>query len=343
MPRFFVERDAVSDGVACISGADARHIARALRMAVGEEITVCSSDGTEYACRLSRIRDEQVLAEVLSEKRGESESPVRIHLYMAYPKGDKLEFVIEKAVELGAATVTPFLSSRCVRRPAAEKTARLTERYERIARAAAGQCGRALLPRVFEPLGFEAMLREATARGPVLFCYEGEGTRAIPAVLSALKTPPALSVVIGAEGGFSPEEVKRIEEASLQVAKRLGEVFEKQEEEHPFPFTKSEEQHAPVSDVLTEKSAATDQTNNQIAPPAGEDRLLKEGALILLEEGNDGFLLYARAQGLLAPTLLEKINEWALDAIGDVAVEQTDEGYSVIEDYKEEITAWINS
>ena len=143
--------------------------------------------------------------------------------------------------------------------------------------------------------------------------------------------------------GFSKEEVKRIEEASLQVAKRLGEVFEQQEEEQPFPFTQSEAQYAPISTVLTEKNAAADQNNNKTTPHAGDDRLQKEGVRILLEEGNDGFLLYARAQGLLAPTLFEKINEWALDAIGDVAVEETEEGYSVIEDYKEEITAWINS
>lgn len=208
MPRFFLTDGSLTSDVreVTLTGEDARHISLSLRMAAGEEITLSDGAGAEYLCRLSSLSPTAVTAEVVSSRRGEAEPPFPIHVYMAYPKGDKLELVIEKAVELGAATVTPFLSSRCVRRPAAEKTARLTERYERIARAAAGQCGRALLPRVFEPLGFEAMLREATARGPVLFCYEGEGTRAIPAVLSALKTPPALSVVIGAEGGFSPEE-----------------------------------------------------------------------------------------------------------------------------------------
>ena len=217
MPRFFVESDAVSDGVARISGADARHIARALRMAVGEEITVCTSDGVEHACRLSHIRDEEVLAEVLSDRQGVNESPVRIRLYMAYPKGDKLELVVQKATELGAASVTPYLSERCVRRPKTEKIAGETERLSRIAAEAAKQSGRSALPRVLAPLSFSEMLREAAASELALFCYEGDGTTQLPVILAEYPEVREIAVIVGPEGGFSDGEAAAAREAGARL------------------------------------------------------------------------------------------------------------------------------
>lgn len=209
MPRFFLGEGMTPDADRLtLRGEDARHIALSLRMRVGEEITVSDGAGTDYRCRLAAINPEEVTAEVLSRGRSLTEPPLAIHLYMAYPKGDKLEFVIEKAVELGAASVTPFLSSRCVRRPAAEKTARLRERYGRIVRAAAGQCGRGVLPTVGEGLSFEGMLAAAATAELALFFYEGEGTVALPAVLAGRPLPRSVAVIIGSEGGFSPEEAE---------------------------------------------------------------------------------------------------------------------------------------
>lgn len=189
-----------------VTGEDARHLALSLRMRVGDELTVADGRGGEYRCALTSLSPDAVTADILSYAPSLSEMPFPVHLYMAFPKGDKLEFVIEKAVELGASSVTPFLSAFCVRRPAAEKTARLTERYRRIAQAAAEQCGRAILPTVGEPLRFEDMLRAARESELTLFCYEGEGTSPISRILSDFPTPASVAVIIGSEGGFSPEE-----------------------------------------------------------------------------------------------------------------------------------------
>lgn len=213
MPRFFVESDAVSDGVAHISGADARHIARALRMAVGEQITVCSPDGTEYVCRLSHIRDDEVTAEVTESRRGENESPVRIRLYVAYPKGDKLELVVQKATELGVASVTPYLSERCVRRPKPERIAGETERLSRIAAEAAKQSGRSALPTVSAPLSYGEMLCEAAASELALFCYEGKGVEQLSLILGKHPEARELAVIVGPEGGFSDKEAEAAREA----------------------------------------------------------------------------------------------------------------------------------
>ncbi len=208
MPRFYLldgSLSAAADEVALV-GEDARHISLSLRMRVGDEVTLSDGAGGDYLCRLTSLSPECVRARVERRLPASGEFPFPIHLYMAYPKGDKLEFIIEKAVELGVSAVTPFVSSRCVRRPAAEKTARLGERYRKIARAAAGQCGRALLPKVGEPLDFFGMLKAASESEVALFCYEGEGTLPLPQVLGAHPSPASFAVIVGSEGGFSEEE-----------------------------------------------------------------------------------------------------------------------------------------
>ena len=115
MPRFFVRQERVSDHTISIIGDDAHHIARSLRMAVGEEITVCDMQGNEYACRIASFDDDkEVIAEVLSQKKSENEPKCFIRLFQALPKGDKLDTIIQKAVECGVGEIIPFQSERCV-------------------------------------------------------------------------------------------------------------------------------------------------------------------------------------------------------------------------------------
>lgn len=215
MPRFFVTPEAISDRSLAITGGDAYHIARALRMAVGDELTVADGTGKEYLCRLTRIRDEEAIAEILSERESSCESPARITLYMAYPKSDKLELVIQKAVELGAARIVPFESQRCIKRPKAEKIEKQTARLARIAEEAAKQCGRAIMPTVGEPVSFAEMLKDAGKASLALFCYEGDGARSLRAVLEESDGIDTCAVIVGSEGGFSPEEAKSAVDAGL--------------------------------------------------------------------------------------------------------------------------------
>ena len=115
MPRFFVRQERISNGCISIIGEDAHHIARSLRMAAGEEITVCDMQGNEYNCKISAFDDDkEVIAEILSQKKSENEPKVFITLYQALPKGDKLDTIIQKAVECGASKIVPFQSERCV-------------------------------------------------------------------------------------------------------------------------------------------------------------------------------------------------------------------------------------
>ena len=211
MARFFVTKDDITDNRITISDKDAFHIARSLRMAVGDKLTVCDEDGTEYLVELTRIRDDECIASVISSSAGKTESPVHVTLFMAYPKGDKLETVVQKSVELGASEIIPFESSRCIKRPAAEKADKITDRLSRIAEEAAKQCGRSKLPRVSKAI----KLSEVTARVKdydlTLFCYEGEGATSLRTTLEDYKKKDGkIAVIVGSEGGFSEEEARLI-------------------------------------------------------------------------------------------------------------------------------------
>ncbi len=216
MPRFFVSPDNVSECSLCITGDDARHIARSLRMAVGDSLTVADGSGTEYDCSLTKIRDDMCECAINSARPSLSEPPYRLTLYMAYPKSDKLETVIQKSVELGCAHIVPFESSRCVKRPKADKAEERTARLCRIAAEAAKQCGRAILPTVALPCSFDTAIADAAEAELAIFCYEGESTRTLKDVLDACDgTPATVSVIIGSEGGFSPEEAEAARAAGL--------------------------------------------------------------------------------------------------------------------------------
>ena len=217
MPRFFVPSENFDLDKVKITGDDAFHIARALRMAVGDEITIADMQGNEHLCRLEKIRDEEVDCIILETKAGKTESPLEITLYMGYPKGDKLETVIQKAVELGASRIVPFESSRCVKRPRADKAEKQGARLSRIAEEAAKQCGRAKIPQVLPPISFKEMISLAAKDTLSLFCYEGDGTESLKRVLETENTQDSLSVIVGCEGGFSTDEANSAKEAGLRL------------------------------------------------------------------------------------------------------------------------------
>ncbi len=224
MPRFFVPNEQVVESMIRILGDDARHIARSLRMAAGDAVTVCDADGMTYDCRLTRIRDEEVCAEVTAVREGDGEPPVFITLYMAYPKGDKLETVIQKAVELGASRIVPFISSRCIKIPKADKAEERTARLCRIAEEAAKQCGRSRLPQVCRPLSFDAALAQGGKDDLALFCYEGEHALSLKAALEGRLPVARLSAMVGPEGGFSVEEARAAKDAgflTVHLGKRI--------------------------------------------------------------------------------------------------------------------------
>ena len=211
MPRFFVTSNQIDGDTVTITGEDAHHLSRALRCAVGDMVTVCDMSRTEYQCQLTDFLPDRVLARILSSAPANTEPPVHITLYQALPKGDKLDTVIQKAVECGVCRIVPFESERCVMRAKPDTEHRKTERRRRIAHEAAKQCGRGVLPEVAQTVSFAEMLRLAQQADATFFCYEGEGTLPIGALLAKNDIPHggSIAVVIGSEGGFSLQEAER--------------------------------------------------------------------------------------------------------------------------------------
>lgn len=233
MPRFFVEPSAVSEDRIVLTGDNAHHAAYSLRLAPGDRIKVCDQKNA-YLCEMVSFDSETATARILSAAPIDTEPPFTARLYQALPKGDKLDTVIQKAVECGVATVIPFESSRCVVRAKPEAEARKTERRNRIAEEAAKQCGRGIIPTVLPTVSFADALHHADSADLILFCYEGNEVTPLPEVvkqaaplLESAETEgrkPEIAIFVGSEGGFSPEEAaaaRRIGAAMTGLGKRI--------------------------------------------------------------------------------------------------------------------------
>ncbi len=202
MPRFFTGQ--VNRERAMIAGEDARHIALALRMKAGERLTVCDADGQDYQCVIERISPEQVELRVEEVAPSAGEPGVWITLYQALPKGDKMETIVQKAVELGVGRIVPVLTHRCVSRPDDKSMRKKCERYNRIALEAAKQCGRGRVPEVAPLVGFREAVAQMRADPLALLFYEN-ADQPLREVLTG-RLGDRVSILIGSEGGFEPSE-----------------------------------------------------------------------------------------------------------------------------------------
>lgn len=212
MPRFFTEQ--VDDEKAIITGEDAKHIIKALRMTVGGQVVVCDGEQRDYQCEIESITDE-VRLRVLSSGASESEPDLCLHLYQAMPKGEKFEFIVQKAVELGVYDITPVLTSRCISRPDKDTMRKKLVRYNKIAAEAAKQSGRGRIPVVRPLLSYQEALKEMAAFQNAIFFYECKG-QPLQKIIQQGLTETA--ILIGSEGGFSEEEAAAAETAGLFTA-----------------------------------------------------------------------------------------------------------------------------
>ena len=226
MPRFFVQASAISGDTVTLTGDNAHHAAYSLRLAPGDRIQVCDQQ-TAYLCEMVSFDSDSATARILSAKPIDTEPPFIARLYQALPKGDKLDTVIQKAVECGVYEVIPFESSRCIVRAKPEAEARKTERRCRIAEEAAKQCGRGVIPTVKPTVTFAEALQLAEGADLALFCYEGAEVTPLPAILEmaspsldaarAEGRTPEIAIFVGSEGGFSPEEAAAARRAGFAM------------------------------------------------------------------------------------------------------------------------------
>ncbi|MDR2357481.1 MAG: 16S rRNA (uracil(1498)-N(3))-methyltransferase [Oscillospiraceae bacterium] len=205
MRRFFIAPSDVSDGAVTVRGRDAAHM-RTLRMKRGDMFAACDGAETDYICRLTELERDAARAEIALVRACEGEPPVACEVYAAFSKGDRLETVVQKSVELGAVSVVLFESRRCVARPDARALERRLERLSAVAEEAAKQSGRGRVPGVTSARSFEEAVERAAMAALPLFFYEEERARGLREALSGGGTGGSVSVVTGPEGGFEPEE-----------------------------------------------------------------------------------------------------------------------------------------
>jgi len=211
----------IAGDVLTITGDDAHHIGRSLRMRPGEELTLCDTCGTDCRCVLEEVSESAVVVRVLERRPSDTEPTVEVTLYQGYPKGDKLETVIEKAVELGVTRIVPVLTDRSVARPDDKSAARKLERWQRRALEAAKQCGRGRIPQVEPLIAFSALPGRIGGHGTAMFCYELGGKP-----LSGLvnKSTSDVAIFIGPEGGIAPSEAQALLDAGavpVTLGKRI--------------------------------------------------------------------------------------------------------------------------
>lgn len=215
MPRFFLSEQTISDNFLVLTGENAAH-ARVLRLKRGDEVIVCDGSGTDCRCTISDVSSGQISLVVHDRAPSSTEPDVRCSVYMAFAKSDKLEHVIQKATELGAAEVIAFPSARCVSRPDVKSLRTRLERWQKIAASAAAQCGRGRIPQVLVLDSYEAAVEHAAGCDLGLFPYENEQQLTLRAALAA-KPFRTVSIVTGPEGGFTPEEVQLAARHGLRI------------------------------------------------------------------------------------------------------------------------------
>ena len=207
MYNFFVEADTLSEGVFRIEGANNNHIKNVLRMRTGDTFLV-SCNGKSHLCRLCCFEDDATLAEVVEEDYQDTELPVQLYLFQGLPKGDKLELIIQKAVELGVHSIIPVEMNRSVVKLDEKKKKSKQERWQSIAESAAKQSKRNLIPTVNEAVSYKTAMKMASEMDVFLVPYENErGMAATAEALSKIKSGSKVGILIGPEGGFDESEV----------------------------------------------------------------------------------------------------------------------------------------
>ena len=209
MPRFFYDP---AGPHFCITGEDAAHIANSLRMRPGEELTVCDGKGTDYHCRIVSVSPGEVALEELERGPASSEPGVSITLFQGLPKGDKFDWIVQKAVELGATRIVPVAAARSISRPDAKSAGKRREREQKIALEAAEQCGRGIIPEVAPLTGFSDAVAMLKALDTSFFCYElgGASLQKIPVINKG-----SAGFFIGPEGGIADEEAAALQNAQI--------------------------------------------------------------------------------------------------------------------------------
>lgn len=212
MPRFFIQP--VAGDRATVTGDDAHHLSRVLRVRTGEKITLCDGVGTDYHCEVENLDSNTVTVRILERTPSVAEPTTAVTLYQGLPKSEKMDLIVQKAVEIGAARIVPVAMARSIVRLKADEGSKKQARWQKIAAEAAGQSGRGIIPMVETPISFSKAVAEM-CDGLAIAFYEGGG-KPLSDIVNTDTT--AVSFLVGPEGGFEPAEIEQLQAAGVHIA-----------------------------------------------------------------------------------------------------------------------------
>lgn len=225
MHHFFAEPSQIADGKVTIIGADVNHMKNVLRMKPGEQVEISDGDGLRYICVIENFADECVHLRIEDVEADAVELPSKIYLFQGLPKSDKMELIIQKAVELGAFEVIPVVTKRAVVKLDEKKAAKKVQRWNAISEGAAKQSGRSIVPKVHDVLSYAEALEYARQMDVRLIPYEkASGMEVTRQAVETICPGQSVAVFIGPEGGFEETEVEQAEEAGalpVSLGKRI--------------------------------------------------------------------------------------------------------------------------
>lgn len=217
MQNFFVYDWQVQGNMITIEGTDVNHIVNVLRMKVGEDVSVHDDANRKYLCRIAELQEDKVCLSILEQQTSDTELPCRIYLFQGLPKGDKMEWIIQKGVELGAYAIVPVATKRAVVKLDEKKAQKKVARWNSIAESAAKQSGRGMIPEVLPVMKFAEALQFAEDLDLNLIPYEkAEGIADTKQRIAEIRPGQSIGIFIGPEGGF--------EEAEVEMAKEMQAV-----------------------------------------------------------------------------------------------------------------------
>lgn len=209
MPKFFIPESQIC-GDSLVLTRQAHHIADVLRLKSGDPLLACDGKGTDYACVITGFAADKstVYCRIIRREACASEPACTLTLYQALVKSDKMDFIVQKGTEIGVSRFVPYEAARSIVRIEEKKAVSKTERWQKIASSAAEQCERGRIPTVSTPLLYDQAIRQACSQSDlVLFCYEQAQHHSLKKILQEqTEIPQTISVFIGPEGGFEPQE-----------------------------------------------------------------------------------------------------------------------------------------
>ena len=222
MPKFFVSKESINDHSITLEGDNAKHIGNVLRAKIGDKITVCDGEGRDYECEIEEITKCSVAAKIMDIFSNINEPDVKITLYQGLPKADKMELVIQKCIEIGVDRIVPVKTEHTVVKLEGKEEKKL-QRWNKIAEAAAKQCGRGKIPRVCGVLNFKDAIIEAAGLDSAIIPYEKERDNSLKSFAKEFRGK-SIGIFIGPEGGFSEEEINFAKErgiSSVTLGRRI--------------------------------------------------------------------------------------------------------------------------